>query len=496
VTVTSVAITGGAAADDYKITNNPCTSAPIGPGTSCDVAVAFTPSALGQRDVEITATGPLPLGTRPYSWYANGLAPTTPVTLGTTYRAGPAYTWNSGNSLGRTVKSGTQYLHQAYATDRISGSWAKDTGGPYAGIYYTRSTSGSTWTTGKRISPSTKHAIRSGLATSGAKVYVAFVTQTRIYNFSPTAPRVLYVRVNTNHGASTAWRSSLRLTSSTGRVDFPTVAATGTDAHVAWTNAGNGDVIVATSKDGGLTWTKRKVGSTSLSNSSGRIGVPSVAASGSTVAVTWLADGSGTLKTRVSADRGSTWGPTTTVATGASGDFHTAVRSTRVGVTWTAADGLHVRVRVGGSWGDDLLAVPETGFAMYSPAIALQSTTRIAVSWAEETSTANYVRLRYAESTSNGATWYRPLNVATTSSSARRANDWPSIVWPSTGTRYVAWNGWTNGTNNYRLYIRKGTGTPAGLATAATVVEPGSGLGTAAAGQPLTISKRESLPAR
>jgi hypothetical protein len=33
------------------------------------------------------------------------------------------------------------------------------------------------------------------------------------------------------------------------------------------------------------------------------------------------------------------------------------------------------------------------------------------------------------------------------------------VVWFSAGTRYLVWNGWTEGTANYRLYFRKGTGT-------------------------------------
>lgn len=476
VAVTSVALSGDAAAD-FTITNNPCTAAPIAPSTTCDIAITFKPSALGQRNAVATATGPSPLGIRPIDIYGIGVAPTTPVTFGTTYKAGPAYTWNSGNALGRTLKSTTQYLHQGYATDRISGTWAKDTGGPYAGIYYTRSTGGSTWGTPKRISPTSIHAIRFGLAASGSRVYVAYVTQTRINNFSKTAPRVLYVRTNTNHGSSSYWQTPIKLTSSTGRVDYPTVAASGYDVHVAWTDAGTGYVYVATSKDRGATWTKRKVGATTNASSEGRIGYPSVAVSGSTVAVTWVADASGALKTRVSADRGTNWGATEQHTSASTGEVQTAVRSGRVGVTWTDTLGVHVRTWTsGGGWGNDYLAAAVDTYAMYAASIALQGSARIAISWAEETATANYVRLRYAESTSNGATWYQPITLASTSSSARRANDWPSMVWPSAGTRYVSWNGWTNGTNNYRLYLRKGTGTPVGLASVARVMTPDAGI--------------------
>jgi hypothetical protein len=47
-------------------------------------------------------------------------------------------------------------------------------------------------------------------------------------------------------------------------------------------------------------------------------------------------------------------------------------------------------------------------------------------------------------------------------------------VWPVASTRYVAWNGWTAGTNYYRLWLRTGIGTPAGIATAVTTYVDGA----------------------
>ena len=274
--------------------------------------------------------------------------------------------------MARTVRDGSQRLRQAYATDRISGTWAKDSG-PYAGIYYTRSTTGSTWTTPRRITSTSRHVVRFGLAAAGSRVYVAYVTQTKIVNYSGTAPRVLYVRVNTNHGHGDYWKSSVRLTGTTGRVDFPTVAASGTDVHIAFTNSNNGDVIVATSKDRGVTWVKRTVGTTTFNTTSGRAGLPSIAVSGSTVAVTWIADGSRALKTRISTDRGTTWGATEMHDDATHGEFQTAVLGSRVGVAWTDGGGMYTRLRVAGAWEDTRVAVEDAGFFRYSPAIALSS---------------------------------------------------------------------------------------------------------------------------
>jgi predicted outer membrane repeat protein len=473
ITLTGLALTGDNASD-FAFTSQACVGTPIPAGGSCNVPMSFTPHGAGDREAQAVTTFAAPVGERQVFVGGRGVAPTTPVTWAAPTKPGSSYAWNFGNALARTVRDGSQRLHQAYATDRISGTWAKDTG-PYAGIYYTRSTTGSTWTTPRRITSTSRHVVRFGLAAAGSRVYAAYATQTKIVNYSGSAPRVLYVRVNTNHGHGDYWRSSVRLTGTTGRVDFPTVAASGTDVHIAFTNANNGDIIVATSKDRGVTWVKRTVGSSTYNTTSGRAGLPSVAVSGSTVAVTWIADGNGAIRTRVSTDRGSTWGGTEEHTTFSSGELHTAVLGSRVGVAWTGEDGVFTRIRTSGSWADARQAATAANFSAYSPAIALQGTARVAISWAEHTATTNWIALRYAESTNDGVAWYRPQTIASTSTSTRRANDYPSIVWPSTGTRYVSWNGWTSGTSSYRIYLRKGTGTPAGLAQVAPVATTAGG---------------------
>jgi hypothetical protein len=468
VTLTAASVSGANSAD-FALTNTACVGTVIPPQQSCTIGVSFTPHALDDREASLDLTFGGTVGARQQPIGGTGIAPTTPVTWATPTKPGGSYAWNFGNALGRTVRDGSQRLHQAYATDRIGGTWAKDSG-PYAGIYYTRSTTGTTWTTPRRITSTSKHVTRFGLAAAGSRVYVAYVTQTKIVNYSGSAPRVLYVRVNTNHGHGDYWKSSVRLTGTTGRVDFPTVAASGTDVHIAFTNANNGDIIVATSKDRGVTWVKRTVGTTTFNTSSGRAGLPSVAVSGSTVAVTWIADGNRALKTRVSTDRGTTWGATETHDDVTHGEFQTAVLGSRVGVVWADGGGVQTRLRLAGGWEDPRMVIENAGTFQYSPAIALSSTSRVAISWAEESTTPNWVALQYAESTNDGVAWYGRQTVASTSTSTRRANDYPSIVWPSTGTRYVSWNGWTSGTNSYRLYLRKGTGTPAGLTQVAPIV--------------------------
>ena len=442
---------------------------------TCSITVGFAPTATGVRRATLSVAGPPPVETQAVALAGTGVQRPSGISWGSSLKAGPAYTWNTGGALARTVQSGIQRLHLAYATDRIGSSWAKDAG-PYAGVYYTRSTSGSTWSTPKRLNPTSQHSVRSSLAAAGSRVYAAWVSQTRIIRYSATAARVLYVRVNTSHGSSTSWKPAIRLTSTSGRVDLPTIAASGYDVHVAWTDSVSGAIKVATSRDRGVTWKTTSLGTTTAATKSGRTGEPGVAVSGSTVAVTWMADPAGTIKGRVSTDRGVHWGPVVTIGTVSNGSAAVAVRGSRIAVAWATGDDLVVRQRLAGVWQEPIVVASRAAGdfpLLYGPSIVLQDPQRIGVAWSEETGQGDYwANLRWTESADGGASWFLPQTLATTSSSSRRTNDWASIQWPAAGTRYVAWNGWTFGTINYRQYLRKGSGTAAGPTTLAAAWNP------------------------
>ena len=493
-TVSSASISGPNAAD-FSIVSQDCTTAPVPVAQGCLLTIGFTPHALGDRTATLVLSGPFPVGTRNVALTGTGTAPLSGIAWGSTYSAGPSYSWNEGYGLARSVQGTTQRLHGLYATDRVSSTWAKD-GGPYMGVYYTKSSSGSAWTTGKRLNPSTQHAARLGIAAYGSRVYATWVSQTKLVA-SSTGARVLYVQINTKYGDAASWKSAVRLTSSTGRVDYPTIAASGYDVHIAWTDSVTGSVKVASSTNQGSTWTTRTMGTTTAGNTSNKAGYPAVAVAGNTVAVTWVAGNSGTIRTRISTDRGTTWGTTQTLTTSSYGTFSTAVRSNRIAVAWTGAEGVVLAQRIAGTWQAPLIVAPSDGVHdQYTPALVLQDPNRIGIAWTEADSTANWSNLRWSESADNGSTWFAAQTLGSTSASAaRRANDWPSVVWPSASTRYVAWNGWTYNTNYYRLYTRKGTGTPVGIATAAQPLA-GSGGSRVPAGTVDGVRRGAHLPGR
>src|SRR5262249_47952954 len=143
--------------------------------------------------------------------------------------------------------------------------------------------------------------------------YAAWVSTTKWIAYSGTAPRVLYFRRNTNHGSSTAWGPIVRLTSTTGRVDYPQISTAGASVYVTYTDSVTGSVKVAITADRGVHWKTVTVGSTTRTSSSGRLGYPVDASAGKNVGVAWVADPAGTVKARVSTDSGATWGTVVTL---------------------------------------------------------------------------------------------------------------------------------------------------------------------------------------
>jgi hypothetical protein len=467
VTPVSAGITG-TNASDFVIVTDACSGIAVPTATSCGVEISFHPTAMGARTATLTVVLPAPFAAHAYTLNGNGTAPASSVVWGTTRLAGPNYTWNDGFSLGRTVKSGVQQLHLLYETDVVGGKYVSDKG-PYLGIYYLHATSGSSWTKPFRLNPAKQNGARRAIAASGKYVYATWVSENSWIHYNPAKPRVLYVRVNTNHGASNAWKTAKALTSITGRVDYPIVSASGAYVHIVWTDSKTGAIRIATSKNYGGTWSIKTLGTaTWIDGTEGKEGLPVVSVSGANVVVAWMANASGKIVARVSTNHGSTWGTAATIVATSPGLFSATCLSTRAAVAYIDANGVNVRVRSGGTWAPArVVAAPSAG-GQYSPAVVLQSSNRVGVSWTTA-DTATTASLMWAESPNNGVAFYQPQVVSDTLSPAHPINDFPSVLWPSLSTRIVVWNGLTPPPDysTYRLYFRTGTGTPTGLATVA-----------------------------
>jgi hypothetical protein len=467
VTLPALSI-AGASAGDFSIASETCPVGLLAPAAACDVTVKATPSATGARTAQLVIGSDSARGQRTVALTATGVVPVSAVGWATT-RSGPAYSWNLGQSLARTVSSTTTYLHATYTTDRVSGAWVDDNG-PYAGINYVRTrNNGVSFTTPKRLNPAKQHGSRGSLAASGKFVYATWISTSRWIAYKGTAPRVLYLRRNSNHGSSTAWNTTKRLTSLTGRVDYPTVAAAGSNVYVAYTDSGAGSVKVKISRDRAASWSTVTLGTTSAgSATAGRYGMPRIAASGNTVIVSWLANANGAVRARVSIDAGRTWS-TTGAMVGTSTDIPAVAASgSRAAVAWTDGTSAVVRTWSAGAWSAPKATIVPAGATYtdtYGPAIALNGTAGVGVAWTgcvtacTTWTSATRANLVWSESKDNGASWFAGQVLGSPpTTTARRYNDYPSILWPSATRRHVLWNAGTAGTNSYRIVMRTGLG--------------------------------------
>jgi hypothetical protein len=467
-------VIAGADAGDFTIASANCGVGVIPPHMTCDVAVKATPSAIGTRTAQLAIGNDTLRGERTIALTVTGVTPVSAVAWGTT-RSGPAHSWNLGQSLARTVNGATTYLHATYTTDRVSGAWVDDNG-PYAGMNYVRTSNrGATFTTPKRLNPAKQHGSRGSIAASGRYVYATWVSTSRWIAYKGSAPRVLYLRRNTNHGSRTAWGTTRRLTSLTGRVDYPTVVAAGSNVYVVYTASSTGSIKLKVSRDRAVTWKTVTLGSTALSTTSGRYGIPHIAASGNTVIVSWLANGAGAIRARVSTDAGRTWSTTGSI-TGTSTDIPAvAAFGTRAAVAWTDGSSAVVRTWAGGAWSPaKATPAPASYTDTYGPAVALNGSAGVAVAWTgcvtscTSWSSATRANLVWSESKDDGATWFAGQVIGPSgASTARRYNDYPSILWPAATVRHVLWNAGTAGTASYRIVLRTGIGVVAAPSFAA-----------------------------
>ncbi len=370
-----------------------------------------------------------------------------------------------GAALARTVNGTTPILHAVGVANVVNGAPIAD-GGPFRGVMYWQSSdNGAHWTPVRRLNPMTTHGARVAIGAGGANVYVAWVeTQVADAATAPTKPRRIWVRVSLDHGVT--WAPAIPLSSATGRVDIPTVAATGAKAFVTWTDSDTGAIRLARTTDGGVHWALTTLGTTTIDGPQGRSGDPSVAASGLTVAVSWIdgAPTAGRVRARVSTDAGVVWQAATSVATSGAYAATTAVSAGRVGVAWDGGTTIKYRQLVSGTW-EATRTVGSFGTAGgYWPAVALQANGRVGIAWTHCSSGAcDRSDVMWSESTTNGASWATSrVIIDSASSSSRRINDFASVVWPSATTRYVIHEALqsSGSRTSSRLALHVGTGAP------------------------------------
>ena len=392
-------------------------------------------------------------------------APATAAPAWGPQRTVDTWAWSSGSSFARAPNGDLVALE---VTDFSQGSFATDHG-PYMGVFArTSSDRGATWSAPVRVSQGGKQADRAALAVSGGSMYAAWVTQQSYDNYDPSAPRVLYFRANTGGG----WGKTVALTKKKGRVDSPSIAASGKRVYVAWVDANTGQVRVARSTNGGKTFARIVIGKTTAvsPDGDGLRGSASVGAAGNAVAVAWISSGSGGEKARVSTNGGKKWhDPISVVGSlGAANGGTPSLRGwgDKLALAWTTPSGVHARiwskswgpVRTIASFGQsapykggfDVEIVPSQGGTIgavwsacrTSGCDLLSAQTRIDVLWSDST---------------DGAGWSAPSVVQGSIHADQAINESPTAVWLDGGTRIVGYTGRSAGWTSYAMFLRVGS---------------------------------------
>jgi hypothetical protein len=469
VAISRVEITGDIH-DRWGIADDECSTQPVAAGGACTVEVSFFASVS--------------------SWFFTSSATITFVdaptggTSGTLIaRVAPrpsAEDWsqplpvrgsgtNAGGGLARTTSATAEYLHVVYSGATVYGIPVAD-GGPYRPVAYTRSiTDGATWRAPQRLNPSNRHGTDPTVAGSGSTVYAAWID---VAHASTTGdgPRILYVRVNSTYGIG-QWRTAVRLSPSSGRVMGPRVAAAGSYAYVAYTDASTGSVKVAVSRNRGASWATTTLGSTTRGSSGARDAGVGIAADGSQVLVTWLSSTSGTVKARASLNGGSTWASTATVGTGADAGTSTSatIRGTAGAVAWVdgatvgyAATKSGARITSSswtlGTYGVDYL--PRAYLGVRSVAAAIRSVGHVSVAIEACYGSCDPASVAYRTDILWREAAYLSSQVVIGSVDGSRSVARPSVVYATSTLRYVLTTTQDAGTGTERLVLSAGIGTP------------------------------------
>ena len=406
------------------------------------------------------------------------------VTWGSTRTVGPPSIWNPGNALVSTSRG----LVMVWSSDcpPPKGRCASDKG-PYMGVFAQRHHAGG-WAKPLRISQRRAQAERATVTASGARVLAGWVTQTSYRRYRPRAPRVFYVRRSVDAGRR--WSAPIRLSPKGSRVDYPSVAMTGTSAYAVWTAADTGAIRFATSVDAGAHWSVATIGTTSArpTGTEGFAGYPVVGASGANVAVAWYADDAGRQVAKGSNTGGgdlATVAPDTLTPAGPNDGFHYAGArgatdgvSNDVVVAYSTDSGLAVRTFDGSSFGGEraVLSGPwptslggGVSYAgAYGPAVqpsgngdltVVFGACRVSALADPCASTRRGARIDvFATSSSDhGQSWTSPVRL-NPSNAGPPVNESPSVAMPDPTTRVVIWNARDPAFRDYGLRSRTGLG--------------------------------------
>jgi hypothetical protein len=325
-------------------------------------------------------------------------------------------------------------------------------------------------------------ATNSAIAASGSRVYVVWSRLAK-YNYGPTDAFTLQFRSNANHGSGT-WSAIKNLTTS-GQIDAPSVAASGSYVYVGYTNAATGAVKLLISSDYGAHFhdSGLSMAPVTYNNGYGYWGFTALAAAGTNVGMAWSSGDTFTSTAWTSTNHAGAKADFTLSSGDVAGNPRVAALGNRIAFAIPVCAGgcstgsVKARIWQGGTLGPDRTAATfssgETFKRSYSVDVSLAGTGALGLAWSacrlltcgSSESPAKGVDVLWRESTDNGASWKNPFTLqsstgTTATGKLRRVNAYASITFLSTTRRVVVFDAYDGPFTKGNVLLRVGSGAP------------------------------------
>ncbi|NTW33404.1 MAG: T9SS type A sorting domain-containing protein [Bacteroidetes bacterium] len=259
----------------------------------------------------------------------------------------------------------------------------------------------------------------------------------------------IYYKRSNDHGLT--WSEDIQLTNEIEESFYPNIAVSNSDVHVIWMEhrSSNAGIYYKHSTDAGLTWSPDIF---LVNSSTGNINFPSLAVSGSTIHLVWedAIDGNTEIFYKRSINGGVTWDPNVRLTNNSnqSGYPRVAVSESEVHVIWTDDrygypnfEILYKRSTDGGvTWGEDTRLTNDPAYSSY-PELAV-SGSAVHVVWLDSRIASDY-EMFYKRSVDGGLNWEADTPI--TNSGAFNLG-----VVASDTLVHLLWNGTPNGTTYMR----------------------------------------------
>lgn len=178
---------------------------------------------------------------------------------------------SAGNSAIPSVATSDSNVYVVWVDDRDAGSFEEE-------IYFKYSTdNGVNWSSDIRLTNNAGRSAYPTLGVYGSNIHVVWE------DWRDGVSQEVYYKRSTNAGST--WSSDIRLSDFPDASNLPSIAVSGINVHVVWYDSrdGNQEIYYKVSTDNGASWGP----DTRLTNALGISYYPSIAISGSNVHVVW-----------------------------------------------------------------------------------------------------------------------------------------------------------------------------------------------------------------